>query len=59
MRLQSENTVFKFLRRSVDGETLDAFSEWTSVFKFLRRSVDGETFDAFTEWNLRFQISPA
>ena len=40
MRFQSETSVFKFLRRSVDGKHLMRFQSETSVFKFLRRSVD-------------------
>jgi len=42
MRFQSEISVFKFLRRSVDGKHLMRFQSEISVFKFLRRSVDGK-----------------
>ena len=41
MRFQSENTVFKILRRSVNGKHLMRFQSETSVFKFLRRNVEG------------------
>ena len=33
--------VFKFLRRSVDGEYLIPFQSENAVFEFLRRTVDG------------------
>ena len=39
---QSETSVFKFLRRRMDGKHLLCFQSETSVFKFLRRSVDGK-----------------
>ena len=42
MRLQSESSAFKFLRRSVDGKHLMRLQSESSVFKFLRRSVDGK-----------------
>jgi len=42
MRFQSETSVFKFIRRSVDGKHLMRLQSETSVFKFLRRSVDGK-----------------
>jgi len=38
MRFQSENAVFKFLRRSVDGKHLMRFQSENAVFK---HSVDG------------------
>ena len=43
MRFQSETSVFKFLRRSVNGKHLMRFqSGETSVFKFLQRGVNGK-----------------
>ena len=40
-KMSGDCSVFKFLRRSVDGEHLVRFQSETSVFRFLRRSVDG------------------
>ena len=39
---QGETSIFKFLRRSVNGKHLMRFQGETSVFKFLRRSVNGK-----------------
>ena len=41
-KMTGDCSVFKFLRRSVDGKNLMRFQSETSVFKFLRRSVDGK-----------------
>ena len=41
MRFQIETSIFKFLRRNVDGKHLMHFQSENAVFKFPRRSVDG------------------
>ena len=59
--------VFKFLRRSVDGEHLIRFQGETSVFKFLRGSVDQawvivwklEQIRIYTTREFKFQIALA
>ena len=54
--LQSETSVFKFLRRSADGKHLIRFQSETSVFKFFRRSVEGKHLLRFQSENSVFQF---